>query len=287
VSTSAPDFSVVVPTRDRPERLARCLAALERQRGASVEVVVVDDGSARADEVSEAVARCPRARVIHQKTAGPAAARNAGARGARAPFVGFTDDDCEPAPDWAARLWGRLREGADALAGTTVNARPRDPRARASQIVTDYVSQRALEQPSRTSFAPSNNIACTAELLGSVPFDERYRAAGGEDRDWCARLVAQGYELVVEPRAVVAHHQELTLRDFLRHHVRYGRGAYRFHRAHRSGRTLEPPRFYGGLLRRGFAQGVVPGALVCLSQAATAVGFLREALDDAAHDETS
>ena len=40
-----PRVSVVVPTRDRPDRLATCLAALERQTVPELEIVVVDDAS--------------------------------------------------------------------------------------------------------------------------------------------------------------------------------------------------------------------------------------------------
>lgn len=37
---------------------------------------------------------------LSQSPKGPAAARNHGARVARAPILAFTDDDCIPAPDW-------------------------------------------------------------------------------------------------------------------------------------------------------------------------------------------
>ena len=42
-----PSVSIVVPTRDRPLALARCLAAIERldHPAERLEVVVVDDGS--------------------------------------------------------------------------------------------------------------------------------------------------------------------------------------------------------------------------------------------------
>ena len=39
------EISIVVPTRDRPEALARCLGALASQDLDGIEVVVVDDGS--------------------------------------------------------------------------------------------------------------------------------------------------------------------------------------------------------------------------------------------------
>ncbi|MGH2951859.1 MAG: glycosyltransferase family 2 protein, partial [Solirubrobacterales bacterium] len=93
--------SVVVPTRDRPESLARCLRALAGQELGELEIVVVDDGSRDRGTVEAVVARTSRARVIRLPGRGPAAARNVGARAAEGRVVCFTDDDCEADPGWA------------------------------------------------------------------------------------------------------------------------------------------------------------------------------------------
>ena len=42
--------------------------------------------------------------------------------------------------------------------------------------------------------------------------------------------------------------------------------------------ALERPAFYGSLVARGFGSGARVGALVALGQAATAVGYAREAV---------
>src|SRR5215218_5746885 len=87
--------SVVVPTRGRPEALARCVAALEAQTLA-VEIVVVED----------------------REGGGPAWARNEGVRRARGEVVCFTDDDCEPEAGWAEALVAPVLGGeAEATTG--------------------------------------------------------------------------------------------------------------------------------------------------------------------------
>jgi glycosyltransferase involved in cell wall biosynthesis len=275
VSAGDPRVSVVVPTRDRPGPLAACLAAL----GEQAEVIVVDDGSRDRAGVAAVVAGAPHARLVRGEGRGPAAARNLGAAEARAPIVCFTDDDCRPDPGWVDALARRIEAGAAVVAGPTRNACPGDPYAAASQAITNRLTGASLDPSTGTvGFAPTSNVACRADVHRSLPFDETYPLAAGEDRDWCVRLAGRGIAIAFEPRAGVDHHQDLSLRRFWRQQVRYGRGAYRWQRGRPQGARLQPLRFYVDLVRTGFAFGPAPGLLVLLAQAATAVGLTREAM---------
>lgn len=265
VGAGRPSISVVVPTRDRVQALETCLAALDRQTLAErIEVVVVDDGSVAAEEVAGVVGAHPRVRLVRRDGAGPAAARNAGAREARGEMLCFTDDDCVPESDWVEQLAAAIREGTDAVAGRTVN--PPGALGAAAEVIS---AAPAAAEP----FAPSNNLACTRAAFEAVSFDESYRDAAAEDRDWCTRLVASGFTLRSQPSAVVHHRARLTLSTFFRRQVRYGRGAYRYRRSAR--RRLEPGGFYLALVRRAFGRGFGAGVLVVLAQAATAAGWAR------------
>ena len=88
-----PDYSIVVPTYRRRDSLARCLQAIEAlwfplER---FEVVIVDDGSPNppADLVAS-LDRSLQARLVVAPHAGPATARNTGARLARGRYLVFT-----------------------------------------------------------------------------------------------------------------------------------------------------------------------------------------------------
>ena len=261
-----------MPTRNRPAALACCLRALSAQTIADVlEVIVVDDGSIAAEEVSDVVAHHPRARLIRQPGGGPAAARNAGAQHARGAVLCFTDDDCTPHREWAERLAEALERGADAAAGITLSGG--GALAEASEIVAHAPAAACSEGAENLPFAPSNNLACKKAVFESIRFDESYPSAAGEDREWCARLIASGYVLRLEPTAQVVHHQELTLGGFLQQQFRYGKGAYRFRRRSGERRRLEPASFYTELLRRGFKESFNVGVLVSSAQLATAMGF--------------
>ena len=284
-------FSVVVPTFRRPAQLAECLDALAGQDypRERFEVVVVDDGSGAPP--AEVVARFRPRLVVTLLTpphAGPAAARNAGARRARAPFLAFTDDDCAPDPGWLRALEARLREAPErAVGGRTVNALPRNLFSAASQSLTEYLYAYFDAARGGASFFASNNLALSAELFAVVGgFDESFPLAAGEDRELCDRWRARGYELTYAPEAVVRHAHALTLRSFCRQHFNYGRSAVHFRcaRARRGGAVrVEPAAFYAGMLRHPFAReprarASLLSALLVLSQTANAAGFFSERL---------
>jgi glycosyltransferase involved in cell wall biosynthesis len=271
--------SVIVPTRDRHDQLRLCLEALEHQTLSGFEVIVVDDGSLDAGTVADVVAGAPHARLLVASGGGPAAARNLGAADARAPLLCFTDDDCRPEPGWVAAIADSVDRGAEAVAGPTFAAITTNPSSVASQTVTNHLMEESRDDVCGTvGFAPTSNVGCLTEVWRAVPFDDRYPSAAGEDRDWCARLAAQGVALHVEPAARVGHAQDLTLTAFWRQQARYGRGAFRFHGNGGSERGLQPVGFYTRLVRAGFAHGAGVGALVVLAQVATAWGFVAEAV---------
>lgn len=281
MSGSAPAVSVVVPTRDRPDQLVQCLAALASQSAPSYEIIVLDDGSASGATLAAAVRAEPRARLVRLNGRGPAAARNVGVRKARGSIICFTDDDCVPSPAWIEALVAAIEHGAAAAAGPTLNAQPESGCATASQVIVDHVTEATLEPGTgRVGFVPSCNLACRADVLATVPFDERFPLAAGEDRDWCARLAGHGLFIAFAPAACVEHRPQLTLGGFWRQQLRYGRGAWRFRRSAPGRPGLAPPHFYALLLRRGLAYGPSVGALVCLAQLAVALGLAAEAVGD-------
>ena len=132
-----PIFSIIIPTYNRPERLANCLAAIAqldypRDR---FEVIVVDDGSdASLEPVVTPLQEQIDITLLRQKNAGPAAARNRGAAQARGQFLAFTDDDCQPTTNWLTQFAENFATAPQSLlGGKTINALVNNPYSTASQ----------------------------------------------------------------------------------------------------------------------------------------------------------
>jgi glycosyltransferase involved in cell wall biosynthesis len=249
-----PRISVVVPTRDRPELLQRCLAALEKQT-VPVEIVVVEDTEGR----------------------GPAWARNEGARRANGEVICFTDDDCAPFPGWAEALAKPILAGAaQATAGPTHMAAGATPADLAWEAIVSYLQEQATKPGTASpGFAATANLACSRELMEQLSFDESFPAAAGEDRDWAERAARMGAVPQLVSQALVLHQPGMPIRDFLGQQYRYGRGAAQY-RSASTGRAFGSQAFYQGLVRAGFRPGFVPGVLVCVAQGATLLGHLIE-----------
>jgi GT2 family glycosyltransferase len=287
----SPHFSVVVPTYGRPRQLAACLAAMAamaypRDR---FEVVVVNDGGPPLDDVVESFRDRIDVRLLVQEHTGPAAARNTGAASATGAYLAFTDDDCAPAPDWLSELEAPLANDPDILVGgRIVNALTRNPYSAASQLLIDYLYDYYEDHASAPRFFTSNNIAVRADRFREVEgFNSSFVLTAGEDREFCDRWQHAGLRLGFAPRAVVYHSHVLGIRNFVRQHFKYGRGAHHFHRARaerqQTRMKIEPPRFYLNLLRYPFQRtlgmtALPVAALLVVSQAANATGFFYEAL---------
>lgn len=285
--------TVVVPSFARKHALRECLAALAVQEGGPYRTIIVDDGS--PEPLAPVCAEFGDwVQCVRQVNGGPASARNLGARSAAADLLCFTDDDCRPWPGWVKAMMDRHKGDETLLVGGTVeNALPDNLFAEASQSITDWISRYYEASSDGVAYFTSNNIACSKsgfEAIGG--FNETFPLAAGEDRDFAARWRRHGGRLVTAPAAGVDHAHPLTLRRYWKQHYNYGRGAWTVHKlsAHRGDQHGRPekPHFHARLLvhpvtMRWSRKPYQLTALVALSQAATAAGYLRQAIEDGRH----
>jgi GT2 family glycosyltransferase len=225
-----PDVSVVIPTRDRAARLAAALAALRAQtlEPDRFEIVVVDDGSTdgTAQVLGGQPDGAPRVASVRLEGRGPAAARNAGWRAARAPLVAFTDDDCEADAGWLEELLEAHAENPGAILQGVTKPIPRE----AELLRRPFTRTRRIEGPS--PWFATCNIAYPREVLERLGgFDELFPEALGEDTDLGWRALEQGAHVEFAPAALVHHAvEELGPAGYMRYALRGADAVYAFRR---------------------------------------------------------
>jgi GT2 family glycosyltransferase len=197
----APEISVVVPTYDRPGRLKALLAALQLQtlEPDRFEVVVVDNGSADGTAAVLEEESHPGLRVVRRDVnRGPTVARNDGWKAARGSIVAFTDDDCEPSPQWLEAILDAFVKRPVAIVQGRTEPNPKELSRRG-------IFSRTVEVREEGPYFPTCNLALPRALLERLDgFDETY-FFGGEDTDLAWRAMEAGASSVFAERALVHH----------------------------------------------------------------------------------
>ena len=228
--------AVVVPVRDDAAGVAALAQALGPELARGLRLVVVDDGS--TPPLTRAATMSATTVLRHDRSRGPAAARNSGtaaAVAAGAEVVVYLDADVVPQSGWLDVLLARLDDPrVAAVAPRIVAADPGRFWVRGyetARSALDMGPDPARVRPrTRVAYVPSAALAVRPDRLpsppgggGPGPFDERMLVA--EDVDLCWRTDAAGGHIRYEPAARVAHRHRTTLATVLARRSFYGRGA--------------------------------------------------------------
>ncbi|HVY08654.1 MAG TPA: glycosyltransferase [Mycobacteriales bacterium] len=221
-------LSVVIPTRDRPAMLDRCLTALRADLTDADEIVVVDSASREPGAVADAAARAGVS-VVRCERPGASLARNAGWRAASNALVAFVDDDVRIRPGWSAALAGAFADEAVMFVTGRVVVPAEQLAAERPVAITSRTVRERLHPGLMGDLGASANLAVRRRALEAVDgFDETLGpgtwASSAEDLDLFDRLFREGCTGLFEPEAVAEHDQWRTKPQLVRLDWRYGKG---------------------------------------------------------------
>jgi len=243
----APFASVVISTRDRPDRLARCLSALLALQYPGYEVIVVDNApstSATADLIQQTYADEPKIRYVREDRPGLSAGRNRGIVEARGKIIAFTDDDVVVDAYWLAGL-ARGFEAAENVACVTSLILPLELETPAQLWFEEFggfnkgFTRRVFDRKSGRKdtplypftaggFGTGAGMAFTARFLQEERgFDLTLgagRRTGGEDLAAFFRVIMRGNRLVYEPASFAYHEHRRDYASLRKQMYHYGTG---------------------------------------------------------------
>lgn len=238
VGTTPRTVSVIVPTFQRPESLARCLRAVAVQSRSPDEVLVVtrpDDKASREAAAAVPLPEGVRLMLPVTPVAGVVAALQAGLADATGEVVAFTDDDAAPRADWIARLLAGFV--ADARIGGVGgrdmqggNAEPERPVVGRVQWFGRVIGAHHLGAgpPREVDVLKGVNMAFRAAPLRKAGIDARLRGTGAQQH-WelglSLALRRAGWTLIYDPAIVVDHFVERRASDDQIHRGRFAAAA--------------------------------------------------------------
>ncbi|HXI11398.1 MAG TPA: glycosyltransferase family 2 protein [Thermoanaerobaculia bacterium] len=246
MTSTVPDFSVVIPTFNRLATLLQVLDGLGQQKNApAFEVVVIDDGSSdtTAATISAAMrdGRFPYPiRFESQSNSGPGNARNRGVALSAGRRILFIGDDTVPEQDFLAEHHRihQQPEQASNVACLGYTGWPLDERVTPfMDYINDYGLQfgyRLIEDGADVpfNFFYTSNISLSRELLVAQPFDTSFPAAAWEDIELAYRLKAAGLRIVYNAKAVTRHYHPITVDSFAKRQYKVGKSGAVFYSKH-------------------------------------------------------
>jgi GT2 family glycosyltransferase len=198
-----PRLSFIIATRDRRDPLMRCLASVEAQRYAPIEVIVVDDAS--SDGTAEAVREAfPSARVLRNpQRRGLGATLAAGAAVATGDIFVNLDDDCRFVSDDSAERAARYFIDDPGLTALCFRVEAPDGSVRRREI--PLRRKRMPSEPTEIGYFLGGAVALRAAdvaATGGYPSEIDY---GSNEHDMAYRIFKAGGRMFFAPEVRVVH----------------------------------------------------------------------------------
>jgi GT2 family glycosyltransferase len=223
-----PLVSVVIPNKDHPDVLARCLDSLAKSSYANYEVLVVENGSTRPETHAyySEIRRQPHVRILEwAKPFNYAAVNNFAANQARGELLLFLNNDIEAInPDWLEELVKlAVQPGVGAVGAKLYYADDTIQHAGIVVGMGGVAGHSHLNFP-RTAAGHgqrllyTQNVAAVTGACLLMPravftdvggFDEGFVLAFN-DVDLCLQVLAKGYRVVWTPGAELYHLESKT-----------------------------------------------------------------------------
>jgi glycosyltransferase involved in cell wall biosynthesis len=228
---TAPSLSVIVVVGPLRERAGPCLRSLlDQELAGGLEILLLDRATAAFAALPVPHAEDGRVRYLRlDETVTFAEARAIGVRQAGAPMVAFLEEHCRAQPGWAAALLEAFGEGWCGVGYGFLNANP----GVGLSDFTGLTSYTAFQLPTErrvSRMLSGHNAAYRRDIL--MGLGERLEELLTCDLVLHEVLCRRGHRLLIEPRAVVAHLNETTIRS-------RARGLYHFNRVYAPLRARE------------------------------------------------
>ncbi|MBL7160152.1 MAG: glycosyltransferase [Candidatus Aenigmarchaeota archaeon] len=213
--------SVIVPVYNSGKYIQKTIEALLEQDFRDFEIILVDDGSTDETlDIIEDFTKNKKIKLIKQKHAGPARARNNGAKKSSGDILLFTDSDCAPLRNWIREMVLPFKN--EEIAGVQGTCKTSQTAFMSKfvqfEIEHEYEKMRnGFKKSGNIDFIGAYSAAYRKKIfLKEGGFNESFKTSSGEDAELSFRLSEKGYKFFFNPNAIVFHKHPDSLLKYLK-----------------------------------------------------------------------
>jgi GT2 family glycosyltransferase len=227
--TTFPSVSIIIPTKDAPDMLGRCLKSVaERTSYPKVEIILMDNET--TDERSlQLMQQYPVRRIAFGNPFNFSRANNQGAMSATGDFLVFLNNDTEIiAPDWLEHLVYYAEQPDVGAVGALLIYEDRTVQHAGVALGMRGTADHVMRGFPAGVDGYAGSLACAREVSAVTGacmiirkslfheiggFNEHFFTAY-QDVDLCLRLRERGLRLICTPRALAVHHESVSRRSY-------------------------------------------------------------------------
>jgi GT2 family glycosyltransferase len=219
--TTHPRISIIIPTKDSPELLRRCVESVRRSSYPEFEIVLVDNDS-DDEEALRVMEQSGGKRVPFPGRFNFSRANNRGADEASGTFLVFLNNDTEViSPDWLQHLLYYAEQKDVGAVGALLVYEDRTVQHGGVALGMRGTADHMMRGFPLDADGYAGSLACAREVSAVTAAcmmirKSLYEEIGGfnehfftayQDVDLCLRLQARGFRIIYTPEAKVVHHE--------------------------------------------------------------------------------
>lgn len=224
-----PNISIIIPTKDAPLLLGRCLASIYQQTTyPRFKVILMDNGTTDASAL-DIMRSYPVRRLEFPDPFNFSRANNLGSEQVRDGFLVFLNNDTEiVTPDWLEHLLYYAEQPDVGAVGPLLLYDDRTVqhagvalgmRGTADHVMRGFSPDTDGYAGSLTSAREVSAVTAACTMMSKSCFEEvgrfnDYFATAYQDVDLCLRLRERGLRIIYTPQAVLIHHESASRKDY-------------------------------------------------------------------------
>jgi len=227
--TDFPSVSLIIPTKDAPEMLGRCLESISKRTSYSNFEVILMDNETTEERSLQLMQQYPVRRIPFPDPFNFSRANNQGATAATGEFLVFLNNDVEIiTEDWLQHLLYYAEQPEVGAAGALLIYEDRTVQHAGVALGMRGTADHTMRGFPIGVDGYAGSLACAREVSAVTAaclmirkslfhelggFSEHFFTAY-QDVDLCLRLRERGLRLICTPRALVIHHESVSRRKY-------------------------------------------------------------------------